>query len=84
MAEMRTRCAALFDSAVSDLTDIIDHKKIACKACKHGAPPITAYTAYHLDCVRKHFLRHHEVRRATLAASGLVNVCICCHLGTGD
>jgi hypothetical protein len=42
-------------------TQIVDHKKITCGACLPGAPPITAYTAYHVDCVRKHFLRHHLV-----------------------
>lgn len=36
---------------------MVDHKKINCLLCKH---PCTAYSAYHTDCVRKHFLRHHE------------------------
>ncbi len=36
---------------------VIDHKKILCRVCSHAC---TAYSAYHTDCVRKHFLRHHE------------------------
>ena len=43
-------------------SQILDHKRLRCTACPgaEGAV-ITAYSAYHTDAVRKHFLRHHEV-----------------------
>ena len=36
---------------------VVDHKKIACRVC---SKEVTAYSAYHMDAVRKHFLRHHS------------------------
>ena len=41
---------------------VLDHKRLRCDACPGGDTVITAYSAYHTDAVRKHFLRHHEVR----------------------
>ncbi len=33
------------------------HKRIHCHVCNIG---ITPYEAYHIDALRKHFMRHHE------------------------
>ena len=43
-------------------SQVLDHKRLRCDACPGGDTVITAYSAYHTDAVRKHFLRHHEVR----------------------
>eukprot|EP00198_Chlamydomonas_reinhardtii_P006764 XP_001696100.1 predicted protein [Chlamydomonas reinhardtii] len=57
MSDMSRKISELFDGTISDLVDVVDHKKILCRVCSHAC---TAYSAYHTDCVRKHFLRHHE------------------------
>ena len=58
-AEMEARCAALFNGAVSAHWSITSHKSINCHLCRST---ITPYAAYHPDCLRKHFVRRHEVR----------------------
>ncbi|GFR52162.1 hypothetical protein Agub_g14693 [Astrephomene gubernaculifera] len=57
MADMTRKIAELFDGAIAGMVEVADHKKIMCLVCNHAC---TAYSAYHTDCVRKHFLRHHE------------------------
>ncbi|KAG2498246.1 hypothetical protein HYH03_003996 [Edaphochlamys debaryana] len=57
MSDMQRKISELFEGAISGMVEVQDHKKILCLACGHTC---TAYSAYHTDCVRKHFLRHHE------------------------
>lgn len=56
---MQQRCAALFNGAVTEYFTITNHKSIQCHLCQQS---ITPYAAYHPDCLRKHFVRRHEVR----------------------
>ncbi|GIM08940.1 hypothetical protein Vretimale_12846 [Volvox reticuliferus] len=57
MADMSRKIAELFEGQIVQMVEVVDHKKINCLLCNHAC---TAYSAYHTDCVRKHFLRHHE------------------------
>lgn len=57
MADMVKKCADLFDKQITEFFEVVDHKKICCLVCNLQ---LTAYSAYHTDCLRKHFLRHHE------------------------
>ncbi|GIL62405.1 hypothetical protein Vafri_16629 [Volvox africanus] len=57
MADMSRKIAELFEGHIVQMVEVVDHKKINCLLCNHAC---TAYSAYHTDCVRKHFLRHHE------------------------
>jgi hypothetical protein len=66
---MESRCSALFNGAVSSHWSITSHKSITCHLCNSS---ITPYAAYHPDCLRKHFVRRHEVRRCMR-----MHVCMC-------
>ncbi len=39
---------------------VVDYKHIRCLACS-SPTVVKAYSAYHTACIRKHFLRHHQV-----------------------
>ncbi|GAX74394.1 hypothetical protein CEUSTIGMA_g1842.t1 [Chlamydomonas eustigma] len=60
MEEMHLRCSELFEGRITHLITVLDHKSLRCEACPDGGSLIKAYSAYHIDAVRKHFLRHHE------------------------
>ncbi|MEW5316956.1 MAG: hypothetical protein WDW38_008293 [Sanguina aurantia] len=57
MTDMTKKCNELFDGGIQNEFEILDHRKIKCRVCAHVA---ATYSPYHTDCVRKHFLRHHE------------------------
>eukprot|EP00775_Hariotina_reticulata_P011978 gene11978-12121_t len=59
LSDMAARCAALFNGTMTQHWIIKNHKSITCQLCNHN---ITPYAAYHPDCLRKHFVRKHQVQ----------------------
>jgi hypothetical protein len=49
LADMQSRCAALFNGTMTQHWSIVNHKSISCHLCSQN---ITPYAAYHPDCLR--------------------------------
>jgi hypothetical protein len=49
LADMQSRCAALFGGTMTQHWSIVSHKSINCHLCSQN---ITPYAAYHPDCLR--------------------------------
>jgi hypothetical protein len=56
---MKEACKNMFGS-IGHLVEVVDYKHIRCLACKPYMD-VKAYSAYHTACIRKHFIRHHDV-----------------------
>ena len=59
LADMEAKCNLLCNGAVTGRFRIEGARRIVCLECNQC---LTPYTAYHPDCLRKHFVRRHTVR----------------------